>query len=157
LDITGPLTIGGWYQFNTLGTTKACASKWTTDGNQRSYLLQKGSTDNPVFFVSGNGTAFTSVPVTDVGINAEKFVFMVGRFTPSTEIAVWGNDKKNTLVTGIPSSIFNSSASFNIGATENGTSQLLDGRAALCFLCASAVPDSLLKRFFTITRTFFGV
>jgi hypothetical protein len=158
LDITGALTIGGWFQFNALGTAMSCAGKWLTTGDQRSYLLQKGPANNPEFFVSGDGAASVGVGVYGVGINTSDFVFMAARFTPSTEIAVWGNNQKNVVTTGVPASLFNGTAGFNIGANNNGAAQLLNGRAALaCFLCAATIPDSLIKRFYTISRTLFGV
>ena len=105
-------------------------------------------------FISNDGTATTGVTST-VLCTTGTWYFVVGRFTPSTELAVFVNQTSTTTGAGIPASIFNSTTALNIGGL-NGT-VLLNGRAALVFLCANALGDDLISSLFQSSRVLFSV
>lgn len=163
LDITGTettvdapgLTMGGWFRFDVLGATEACISKWNGSTANRSYFLQKLNTDVAQFGVSSDGGAVNVSNVSSTStLAATTWTFMAGRFTPSTEVAVWVNGVKTVNVAGIVASIFDSNAEFDIGRLASPGSYL-DGKASLCFLCASALPDSIVQALYHHTKYLF--
>lgn len=151
LDITGNLTLGAWFYINTTGT-RVLMSKENGAGN-RSFQLYT-TTTKLNGWVSTDGTA-TALETTTGDYAAATWQLVAMRFTPSTEIAVFKNLVKETNTVGIPATIFNGNGSFYIGRNSGGS--YLPGRVALPFLCAGLVPDSLLARFYEVSRGFFGV
>lgn len=168
LDITGTesviwsnqrgLTLGGWFNFNTLapGATIGLIGKWNGTGNQRSYQMFFDDATNSIYLdVSTDGTAVVDCQGDVVAVS--QWYFLVGRFTPSTELAVFVNGSKQTNTVGIPASIYSGTANFNIGAYANGGSGQLNGFASICFLCASALSDTIIKSLYHFTRPLFGI
>ncbi len=167
LDISGTetfianngLTLGGWFYHDSVAiraTGQGYLTKWGDSGNA-SYLLFKHTAAPDVvrFIISDDGTgttsAFSTVPVT-----ANVWRFSVGRFIPSSEVAVFVNNVKTTAVTA-RASIFNSTANFRIGSRHAATPSFLDGRAAFCFLCASALPDFMISNLFHQSKAMFNI
>lgn len=142
LSITGALTIGGWFYFETIpASSMGCISKNEPTGNQRAYTLFRHSNNFARFQVSSNGTA--TVAVDSVATFAQDtWYFLAGRYTPSTEVAVWVDDEKTVNTTSVPAAIFDSTAIFAIGRTDG--SNYLNGRAAFCFVSAMALSDATI-------------
>lgn len=165
LDITGTeahnatairgLTMGGWFWSDITSTDQNLIGKWNATGNLRAYTLNLTADNSIAGHVSTNGTTQTTVSST-AAIAAGEWFWAAMRFTPSAELANWSNDTKTINTTSIPASIFNSSAELQIGARDAGTT-LLNGRASLCFLCANALPDTLIDYLFQETRGCFSV
>lgn len=158
LDITGALTIGGWFRLDASGVM-AIMSKWNLTGSQRSYLLRQ-DTGALRFYISTDGITITvnvtsSLTYTTLG-GAGAWAFWAGRYTPSTELAIFVNDTKTINTTSIPASIYNSITSFGVGV-DNGVADLLNGAAAFCFLSVNALADNTISRLFNKSRHFFGV
>lgn len=154
LEITGVLTLGGWFWFDRLATDEGLFNKIGAVGN-RSYGLQKLATGNEVrMAVSGDGTAL--IDANTVAVTTGRWYFIAGRYVPSTEVAIFLNDVKVTDVTSVPASLFNSTAALEVGRLASGI-QFLDGRSALNFICAANLSDTLLLSLFTQARPFFGV
>lgn len=162
LDISGTeafivnngLTLGGWFYHDIVGAnSQGYLAKWGDIGNF-AYLLIKNTVDQVRFGMSDDGTNVDNV--FSAAITANVWRFSVGRFIPSSEVAVFVNNIKTTAVTA-RASIFNSSANFRIGSTHAATPRLLDGRAAFCFLCASALPDFMISNLFHQTKAMFNV
>lgn len=167
LDITGDLTLISIAYFdNTAASEEAMAGKWTTTGNQRSYLISRDSDGTLKGYVSSNGTAETTVNSTQV-VAAGDWVFGAVRYTASSELAIFtgfqGGDggalEKIVNTTSIPASINNSNADFSIGAVNVSTSAtaFLDGRVSITFLCAAAVSDDMLNATYAKIRQLFDV
>jgi hypothetical protein len=57
--------------------------------------------------------------------------------------------------TSIPVALNNSTGGFAIGAQSDG-SQTMDGKAALCFLCANALPDEQIDILYQQSKILFG-
>jgi hypothetical protein len=151
------LTLGGWFWADTLGVGSAgLIGKYTTTGNQRSYLLfVVSSTVGPAFIISGDGTA-TDSATHPSAVATGGWFFAVGVYIPSTSVSIFVNSTKTTNSTSIPATIFNSTAALQIGAFSAGTA-LLDGRAALCFLCANALSDELITSLYSQSKPLFGL
>lgn len=167
LDITGTesyiasaargLTIGGWFYFDTTASTvEALMSKWLGASNF-SYILNRQSGGNIRFSITSGGTSATQDFVDSSGtVGANAWTFVVGRFTPSTELAVFVNGTKTTETSGIAASIFSGSANFEIGSLAGGSS-LLNGRYGGGFLSMMALSDTVIDYLFQSTRGLPGV
>lgn len=155
LDITGALTIGGWFWLDTIAADTALVGKQTPTGNQRGYILNAlNTTAYAQMLVSVDGVNNTTVAST-TGQGVSRWCFVAGRFTPSTELAVFVNTIKAVNTTSIPASIFNNTAPLTIGSRAPG--QWLDGRFAIAFLCSAVASDQALATIFQQTRGYFGV
>ena len=170
LDITGGetfmatalrgLTLGGWFYFTDVapGHNMSLIAKWNTSGDQRSYLLWWNDTGNyPSFSVTNLGTAadVDSVAST-VGTVANTWYFIVGRYDPSAELAIFVNGTKTTNVVGIPATLFSGTSLFEIGANSAGAAELLHGGTSLCFLCSAALPDTAIQALYHHSRAMHG-
>lgn len=152
------LTIGAWIYFDTVAATQRIFSKWSPTGNQRSYSIMYNSAGPSLDAqVSVDGTAITTV-ASAVGPNTDEWIFLAGKFVPSTSLTVYYpvggilSSVENT--TSIPASIYNSASSLTIGRNGNGTNYF-DGRVALCFLCACALPDDMIFGIYQHTKVLF--
>ena len=151
------LTFGGIWRFNSLPVVdQAFISKYNATGNQRQYMLL--STTGLVFqlVVSSNGTATTIVTATDTNV-VDTWYFVVGRFTPSTELLLRVNDVEYVNTTSIPASLYAAGTSaFRIGS-RGDSGITFDGGCALAFLAAAVWPDSLLNNLYNRSRPLFGI
>jgi hypothetical protein len=147
------LTMGGWFYYTQDATYEALITK-SGGAGQRGYYIRKDIDNTVTMYMSSDGTTIYNSGGSSTTLSDWNFV--VGRFVPSTSIDIWNNNTKTSNTTSIPASQFNSSAPFQISG-YNGTTQLLTGRASLCFLCANALPDALISSLFAQTRGLFGV
>lgn len=160
LDITGSLTLGGWFWLNTLAPGVAAVGligKNNDAGNQRAYLLYFLDADNTLRFgMSSLGTSITWVGVTSATVPVTNtWYHIVGRFMPSTSVSIFVDGVRTDNLVGVPASIFNSNTDFEIGAYNAGAG-LLDGRACQCFLCSDYLDDVIIRSLFEQTRANFG-
>lgn len=167
LDITGTeaymetkgLTIGAWVNFDTISAANHVLFGKNLTPNISYLLYYNGGvgTLGFTFQISTDGT--TAVPLRDATntATAGNWYFAAGRFVPSTEMAVYVNANKFANTSSIPASIFSGSAALEFGSVNAGASSGLDGKLALCFLCATALPDATIRTLFQHTRALFGV
>lgn len=148
------LTLGMWVQLDALGQVQFLG-KYLTAGDQRGYHLGLTSGDNPIFTVSSDGTSGNAVGVT-AAADAEvgRWLFAVGRFTPSTELALFVNGVWTRNTTSIPASIHASTAPLEIGRFNGSTG--FDGRWALAFVCAANLRDELVAHLWQHSRAYLG-
>jgi len=163
LDITGTeahlyddlkgLTMGGWFWFrdDTPAAIEYFMSKMGAAGNY-SYRLYHAVDGSIRFGISDDGTNFDSV----TGGTTNGWTFAVGRFDPSTEVAVWVNNVKAINVVAIGASIFSGNGPFQISGL-NGGGGLMDGRASIAFLCSAMLPDDMIGALFQQSRALYGV
>lgn len=147
------LTLGGWYKFDTLARAEEIVTKWTSIGSQKSYMLQKTVGNVLNFSMTTDGSTLKVVNST-VAAYKDIWLWWVGRFTPSAELAVWINLTKTVNTTAIPASIHSGTAAFYIGLGETAA---MDGSLSLQFICASALPDYIIKALFHHSRALFGI
>lgn len=147
------LTLGGWFWHDTLGTNMGLIGKWNGTGNQRGYLInsQNGGVN---FHTSSNGTATNDFGFSTT-IVSNKWYFIVGKYEPGLRMSIFLNGVEESTTTSIPASIFNNTAAFQIGAFNAGTN-VLNGRACLCFLCAQALPDDEIQMLYEQSKILFG-
>jgi len=142
------MTVGGWFYFDGLGNADACIAK-DDNAAQRSFVISKSAGNVITFLVNGATTVGAGVAT------AANWCFLVGRFTPSTEIALFTNGVKEINVAAIPATITNSSAAFTIGSLAGGIN-FLAGRSTLCFYCAMSLADSYVLSLYHASRALFG-
>lgn len=156
LDITGALTIGQWIYFNNAAgaSIEWGINKTGASGNFGYGVRRLATSGLPDFYISSTGSNFPSAVGTDA-LAAGTWYFLAGRFSPSTEIALFVNQDKFVNTTGIPAAIFNSSAALAFGGSNRAAG--LAGRGTLGFVCAAALPDAMIYNLFEQTRSAFGV
>jgi hypothetical protein len=144
------LTMGGWFRPLDLQSGNIFLScKWGSSATNRSYSLYHNS-DDAIFGV--HDTSDTLFTVTSTGTFAVgAFRFVVGRFDPSTEIAVFVDGAKTTNTTSIPASLKNSTAGISLGARDDGNNNF-DGQIGICFLAASLLPDAVVTSLYEVSR-----
>lgn len=152
---TRGLTLGGWFYTTDVGAGLfGLMSKYAS--SQISFLLYR-SADTLSFTISNTGTALVGTVSSSTALVANNWNFIVGRFTPSTETALFNNDTKNTNTTSIPATIFNSTTALEIGRYNSSNTTCYAGRTSLCFLSANAISDSIINGVYQRSRNLFGV
>jgi len=106
-------------------------------------------------FVVGDGAAFQG-PSSTVAVGAQTWVSFIGRFDPSTELALWVDDVKYTDTVGVPATLTNVAEALNIGSYDGGSGYFMDGRVALAWLCAANVSDAVLMKYYGRLKPFLG-
>lgn len=149
-------TIGGWFQATAASGGQGLIGKRLAAVAGHSYLLEIGASGAIAFLVSGDGTNDITVS-TSTFITANTWFWAVGRYTPSTQLKVWLNGDSFVNTTSIPATLFNSATGFALAAFNSTGVNLLTGRIALAFICASILPDAEITRLFSVTRSLFGV
>jgi len=146
------LTTGGWWYFDSVAATPRLVSK--NDGiaaATSSYLLYGGGTANFAVYSGANTYA-----VTGSALTTGTWYYIVGRYVPSIERAIFVNNVVATNnAPATPANINDSAAPVEIGATA-GTRNL-SGKASLVFLCAAALSDEIILALFQQSRGLFGV
>jgi len=164
LDITGTetyveaaaqgLTMGGWFYLTETATNEGLISKYNIPGNN-GYIIQKlAAGPDVVRMIVDNGALVTS-GILDITLDTWNHI--VGKFAPSAELYVYVDSVQSDNGAGIPAAIGNNAIAFEISGYNNGISQLLTGRASLCFLCAAALSDTCIQSLFQQQRSLFGV
>ena len=130
LDITGALTIAAWIRRETdqWASNSSIASKYSTATPQRAYdlgifgLQEPTRVDKAMFVISTNGTFNSNyVAAGTTTLLPDGDYFITGIFRPGSAIEVYVNGLLEGTAPGAPGSIFNSSASFQIGNRAGST------------------------------------
>lgn len=149
------LTMGLWIYYDNAASTAEFGMGKDENSTNTSYRLLRKSTGEAVFGVCVDGVAGNVVTVDSAStLSATTWYHVVGRFEPSTELAVFVNGVKTVNTTSIPASIFNGTADFTIGGYSGGTA-LMTGRVGLAFLCASHLPDAVIQTIYHEQRGMF--
>ena len=155
---TKGLTVGGWFYFDLVpAIAEAMISKYDTNANQRSWFLQRRNTGFPQLAVSSDGTGANTFSAISTEITLQNsWSYVVGRYTPSSELAIFVNGTKDINTTTIPAAIFNSTAQLAFSGISATPIQLYSGRTSMAFLCASALSDTIIQSTYQQTRGLFG-
>jgi hypothetical protein len=149
------LTVGCWVYFDAESTDveTGIISKWYETGNERSYVLYKDSNNIIHFKVSNTGA--DEYDITDYGISykEEQWFYIVGRFAPSVELALFVNGIWFKQVDDVPADIYNSSENFEIGRYNRDN--YLDGRVCQAFVCGYTVPDRFICSMYAHAKALF--
>lgn len=138
------VTVGCWVNVSSTPASQAGMVSRQSGAGQRSFMLLWSSSDVAHFFVSNDGSATVSVASAAQGLSMWHFV--VGRFTPSTEIAIFVDGIKSINTTSIPASLFVGTSPFEVGRINTTAAQILDGKIRDVFLCSSILSDELIEK-----------
>jgi hypothetical protein len=148
------LTLGGWFRPTAGTVNQGVMIKGINTVNDAYWLYVNPA--STVKFGVWNGGAITAQAHINTYSNDEWY-FWVGRWNPSTEIAVFQNGVFTKLAVGIPAAITNSAANFSIGSYSGaGGSVYYGGYGSLFFLCHYPVPDTHIYLAYEISRPLFG-
>lgn len=136
-------TIGGWFMVDTVPAQNGGLITKDAPAPERGYTLVWRNANNVGFFISGNGAATNSV-ISQVSTIAQ-WHFIVGRFTPSTEVAVFVDGDKTVDTTAIASQCNVSAQAFEVGRTFNDNNQVAHAKCRDVFICRSALSDELIE------------
>lgn len=137
------LTVGCWCMVDTQpGPNVGVAGKAGVSANQ-GYGIFYRSTADFKFFVSGDGSALVIAAGGAAALGIWHFV--VGRFTPSVEVAIFTDGDKRVNTTSVPSSCFVSSQAFEVGRFFADNTRIMHGKVRDLFICASALSDDLIE------------
>lgn len=150
------LTLMAWYNPTTAatGAVQSFAGKFNT-ANQRAYDLRLSAAGLPAFIISTNGIATISVSSTQTATSGV-WQFAACVYVPSTSITIYYNDLATTNVAAIPASLFDSTASFSIGA-QSTPAAYFGGSISMVALCAAACTSAQVLNVYRQTRALFGV
>ena len=149
------LTLGGWFYVTSLASAGYFIAK--DDLSARSYGLYH-QTDGSIRFGMFDSLSSYWEVVSSTNISINTWYFLVGR-------AAIGSGSRDVFINAVktadtslppPTEISNAAADFCVGARSDATA-FLNGNAALCFVCASALSDTVISTLFSQTRRRFGV
>jgi hypothetical protein len=153
------LTLGGWFRPTNGAINQALLVKWGGASLNAYGLFMDGfDAENPFQFHISEGGITSHHAESTRTTTMSTWQFAAGRFNDAdtgAELTVWSNDTKTTNSTTY-ASIFNTPRDFTIGAQHSGAT-LFTGRMSLCFLCAAALPDSVIEDLYAVSRPLFDV
>ncbi len=136
-------TVGGWFRIE--ATPAGSSGLVSKDGvsPQRGYSLYWNSLNEARFLVSSNGAA-TTVVISSSSIISQ-WHFIVGRFIPSTEVAVFLDGVKSVNTTAIPASCNVSTQPFEVGRGFASDASIIHAKHRDVFVCRAALSDELIE------------
>lgn len=156
------LTMGAWVYINdfdnTLGSILCKSDGASNCSYDLDFFSSVANQGNVNFRVYGTGAVASPIEIdSSVTLNELQWYFIVGRYDPSTEVAIFVNGTKSVNTTSVPASIFNSNARLEIGRTQMNDNFIFEGRMSLVFLSANYITDAAISNLFEQTRYIFGV
>ncbi len=119
LQITGALTMEAWVYTEELDASdnRLVIGKYLGSGNQRSFMLAITNAGEPKFVTSSNGGTSGIAKITSsTAVSMNTWVHLAAVYTPGTSLKIYHNGVLDAeLTTGVPASLYNSSADLLIG------------------------------------------
>lgn len=144
------LTLGGWF-WRDVARAQGMIGKFGVGTDAYRIYNNGGNTIRFDFFDAG--VVGRTVDGTSAGTGLWEFI--VGRFEPNNdELNITINGTETSAAVPVGTTIRNGTAPFGVG---NIITNPLDGRASLCFLCVSSLPDVTLFSLYEQTRRLFYV
>ena len=136
---TGDMSFSFWMYGDTLpstnGTNAGLIEKLLGTGNQRSYLFGMsygvGTADTAEWRIamSSDGSALTTKYITRTATSTSTWYHVVITYDASAgTVEIFVNGSSEGTATGLPTSIYDSTASFYLGASVNALASYFDGR-----------------------------
>ncbi len=137
------LTYGGWFNLDqTPGSNVGLISK-DAPNPDRGYNMILNTT--PVVSANVSGTGASIVGASSSAVTVGVWHFIVARFTPSTEVAIFLDGVKSVNATAVPATINASAQNFELGRYLNSDANVFHGRSRDMFICAAALSDQLIE------------
>lgn len=152
------ITEGGWvYPTVVSGAIQGIIGKYRSDGAaERSHLLYFGTTGLSSFIISPDGAAITNL--VGPALPLDTWSHVVGRFVPSTEMAIFIDGRKvASSVVAIPAGFFVGGAKdFSVGGYQAAPGYFT-GSLGYQFYSVAAINDGSIFSLFEGSRTAFGI
>lgn len=142
-------TIGGWFMIDVTPTNTAGLISKSGLSPQLGYELKINTMNEVTCSMSGTGTG--RVSANGPAVSLSEWLFLVGRFVPSSEVAVFVNGVKSLNVVSIPSAQIVSTQSFEVGRFIADDSRIADAKVRDMFICRSALTDQQIERVRALT------
>lgn len=142
-------TIGGWFMIEETPAENSGLISRSGVTPQIGYELIILTSDVASFRVSGNGTS--RVVVNGTGFSLSEWVFIVGRFVASSEIAVFVNSVKTINTTSVPAAQFVSTEDFEVGRFSADDTRIPFAKVRDVFICRAALSDAIIESLRTAT------
>lgn len=149
-DITGALTVGGWFWLDNL----AIADEQAIYSKEAAWRIDKLNGSPGSFrWITWSATV-ANVVTSSVSPTQGAWIFIVCRFNPSTEQSIFVNGIWTKDTTGIAASIDNSAREFDVARRDSAAADYdyMDGRAASFFICNAALSDIENASLYYLTR-----
>lgn len=135
LDLTSDFTVMNWFKLESTNGEPSFFSKWNATGNQRSFIIGFTNQTNVQMGASANGSTqlFKNGTVSSVSLGTlYQFFLSYDASAGTADVYIYttsGTLHDSVTITGLPTSILNSSADFNLGTIQTGASsgQYYDG------------------------------
>jgi hypothetical protein len=125
-SITGELFIAGWAKHDAIASAQETyAAKWTATGNQRCFAMFRDATGKLQFEVTPDGTGAAAKAVGSAAPYTTSWVFVAGRYVPSTSLTCWVNNVSLYNLTTIPAGTLDGTGRVELGAWNGGTSGMV--------------------------------
>lgn len=138
------MTLGGWWMVDGLPASQGgLAGKFgvITDYGY-ALVVHSSGTIQAIISSTGSNIVSSTSPVAATG----QWLFLTGRFTPGTELAVFVDGDKTVNTTAIPATINASSQDFEAGRFANDNALIAHCKSRDVFLCASALSDEVIEQ-----------
>lgn len=137
------LTLGGWFMFDALPASAGGLLSKDAAAPNRGYYLAFGSGSVATFSMSATGAAQTFA--TSATATLSSWHFVVGRFIPSAEVAVFVDSDKTANATAVPAQCNVSTGNFEVGRFQSSDAFIQHGKSRDVFICAAALSDALIE------------
>jgi len=138
------LTLGGWFMMDTFNPSSGGLMSKDANTPNRGYYLAASSAGAITMSISGTGAAQSFI--TSPAATISQWHFIIGRFIPSNEVAVFIDGDKTTNSTAIPAQCNVSTGNFEIGRFNSNDVLIQHGKARDLFICAAALSDALIEQ-----------
>ena len=149
------LTVGGWFNPDSTVNLAGYMAKYTNVAATSAFALHQSTSvaDGARFVVYNGGVAYPVLSAANA-VTPSMWHFIVGRFVPSISVSVFTDGIFADNLVGIPASITNSPADFEIGRL-GGALVYYTGYGSLFFICAMALPDYMIQALYQHSRMLF--
>lgn len=137
-------TIGGWFKFDALPSNSSGLISKDGIAANRGYGLVITTSAEISFRMSSDGTATDSLVSSGV-ITDGQWYFLVGRFTPSVEMAVFIDGAKTIKTSSIAASNYVSSQAFEVGRYRNDNTRIPTVKVRDVFVTRAILSDELIN------------
>lgn len=156
---TGAITLACWVRPTTaLAATNAVIGLWQTVNGCRSYMLGYRNTGFPFATISlaGAGGAGSQEIISTKTVILNTWSFLALKFIPNTELSIFHNMIKDSLLAGVFASMFSSYSKFEINGINWGLNYTTTLDIGLSALYATNLTDGAIYQLFQSSRGWYG-
>ena len=158
LSITGEMTVAFWIRIPVIGAGGILMGRWSTTANQRIWsfgLSAAGVLDCTISLTGAGGGGVQTIASTKA-LAANTWTFVAGKFIPNTELTVFNNMTKTSLLAGVFASLFAGMTKYQINGRNWGTAATIAMDIGLTGIYSNALSDASIYQLFQSSRGWYG-